>query len=108
MILLAVLGIGLHRLKLANALKSALSVVTASVNIVVFGLFGPIHWVVVAVAAPASLLGGFLGARIASRIPDDPAAHLHRHVRRRRGDLPVLPRLSRWSTSSRWASPRSS
>ena len=53
---LAVLGTGLHRLKLANALKSALSVVTASVNIVVFGLFGPIHWDVVLVAAPASLV----------------------------------------------------
>jgi uncharacterized membrane protein YfcA len=71
-ILLAVLGVGLHRLKLANALKSALSVVTASVNIVVFGLFGPIHWDVVAVAAPASLIGGFLGARVASRIPTTP------------------------------------
>ena len=71
-ILLAVLGIGLHRLKLANALKSALSVVTASVTIVVFGLFGPIHWLVVLVAAPASLLGGFVGARIASRIPTTP------------------------------------
>jgi uncharacterized membrane protein YfcA len=71
-ILLAVLGVGLHRLKLANALKSALSVVTASVNIVVFGLFGPIHWDVVAVAAPASLIGGFLGAHIASRIPTTP------------------------------------
>jgi uncharacterized protein len=71
-ILLAVLGVGLHRLKLANALKSALSVVTASVTIVVFGLFGPIHWDVVAVAAPASLIGGFIGARIASRIPTTP------------------------------------
>lgn len=71
-ILLAVLGIGLHRLKLANALKSALSVVTASVTIVVFGLFGPVDWLVVLVAAPASLLGGFVGARIASRIPTTP------------------------------------
>jgi uncharacterized protein len=71
-ILLAVLGVGLHRLKLANAMKSALSVVTASVTIVVFGLFGPIHWDVVAVAAPASLIGGFIGARIASRIPTTP------------------------------------
>ncbi|HEY4626026.1 MAG TPA: hypothetical protein VIH01_08410 [Blastococcus sp.] len=30
------------------------------------------HWDVVAVAAPASLLGGFLGARIATRIPVGP------------------------------------
>jgi uncharacterized membrane protein YfcA len=71
-ILVGVLGIGLHRLKLANALKSALSAVTATVTLVVFGLFGPIYWPVVAVAAPASLVGGFLGAHIATRIPATP------------------------------------
>ena len=71
-ILVGVLGVGLHRLKLANALKSALSAVTATVTLVVFGIFGPIDWQVVAVAAPASLLGGFLGARIATRIPTTP------------------------------------
>jgi uncharacterized protein len=71
-ILVGVLGIGLHRLKLANALKSALSAVTATVTLVVFGLFGPIDWAVIAVAAPASLAGGFLGARIATRIPTTP------------------------------------
>jgi uncharacterized membrane protein YfcA len=71
-ILVGVLGIALHRLKLANALKSALSAVTATVTVVVFGFFGPVDWLVVAVAAPASLLGGFLGARIATRIPTTP------------------------------------
>jgi uncharacterized membrane protein YfcA len=71
-ILVAVLGTALHRLKLANALKSVLSAVTATVTVVVFGLFGPVHWLVVAVAAPASLIGGFLGARIATRIPTTP------------------------------------
>jgi uncharacterized membrane protein YfcA len=71
-ILVGVLGIGLHRLKLANALKSALSAVTATVTLVVFGLFGPIDWLVVLVAAPASLVGGFVGARIATRIPSSP------------------------------------
>jgi uncharacterized protein len=68
-ILVGVLGVGLHRLKLANALKSALSAVTATVTLIVFG---PIDWLVVAVAAPASLVGGFLGARIATRIPTTP------------------------------------
>ncbi|MGY1752530.1 sulfite exporter TauE/SafE family protein [Blastococcus sp. SYSU D01042] len=68
-ILVGVLGLALQRLPLANALKSALSAVTATVTVVVFGIFGEVHWVVVAVAAPASLLGGFLGARIATRIP---------------------------------------
>jgi uncharacterized protein len=71
-ILVGVLGIALHRLKLANALKSALSAVTATVTLVIFGFFGDVHWDVVAVAAPASLVGGFLGARIASRIPATP------------------------------------
>jgi uncharacterized membrane protein YfcA len=71
-ILVGVLGVGLHRLKLANALKSALSAVTATVTLVVFGIFGPIDWQVVAVAAPASLVGGFLGARVATRIPTRP------------------------------------
>jgi uncharacterized membrane protein YfcA len=71
-ILVGVLGLALHRLKLANALKSALSAVTATVTLVIFGIFGPVHWDVVAVAAPASLLGGFLGARVATRIPSTP------------------------------------
>jgi uncharacterized membrane protein YfcA len=71
-ILVGVLGLALHRLKLANALKSALSAVTATVTVVIFGIFGPVHWLVVAVAAPASLLGGFLGARVATKIPSTP------------------------------------
>jgi uncharacterized membrane protein YfcA len=71
-ILVGVLGLALQRLKLANALKSALSAVTASISLVIFALFGPVDWLVVAVAAPASLIGGFLGARIATRIPATP------------------------------------
>ncbi len=71
-ILVGVLGVGLHDLKLANALKSALSTVTATVTLVVFGIWGPVDWTAVAVAAPASLLGGFLGARVARRIPVTP------------------------------------
>jgi uncharacterized protein len=71
-ILVGVLGVALHRLKLANALKSVLSSVTASVSLVIFALFGPVNWVVVAVAAPASLVGGYLGARLATRIPTTP------------------------------------
>jgi uncharacterized membrane protein YfcA len=71
-ILVGVLGIALHRLKLANALKSILSSTTATVTVVVFGFFADVHWDVVAVAAPGSLLGGFIGARIATRIPATP------------------------------------
>ena len=71
-ILVGVLGVGLHRLKLANAMKSVISMVTATVTVVVFGIFGPVEWAYVAVCAPASLLGGFLGAKIATRIPTTP------------------------------------
>ena len=39
-------------------------------SLVVFGLFGPVAWGAVAVAAPATLVGGYLGARVARRVPD--------------------------------------
>jgi uncharacterized membrane protein YfcA len=71
-ILVGVLGLGLGRLKLANAMKSVISMVTATVTLVVFGIFGPVDWAVVAVCAPASLIGGFLGAKVATRIPTTP------------------------------------
>jgi uncharacterized membrane protein YfcA len=71
-ILVGVLGLGLGRLKLANAMKSAISLVTASVTVVVFGIWGPVEWAYVAVCAPAALVGGFLGAKVATRIPSTP------------------------------------
>jgi uncharacterized protein len=71
-ILVGVLGLGLGRLKLANAVKSVISMVTATVTLVVFGIFGPVAWAYVAVCAPASLIGGFLGAKVATRIPSTP------------------------------------
>ncbi|MCU1606300.1 MAG: Permease [Modestobacter sp.] len=71
-ILVGVLGLGLGRLKLANAMKSAISLTTATVTVVVFGIFGPVSWLYVAVCAPASLVGGFLGAKVATRIPSTP------------------------------------
>jgi hypothetical protein len=71
-ILVGVLGLGLGELKLANAMKSAISLTTATVTVVVFGIFGPVSWLYVAVCAPASLLGGFLGAKVAERIPSTP------------------------------------
>jgi uncharacterized membrane protein YfcA len=68
-ILIGLLDLALRQLKLANALKSALSAVTATVTVVIFSLFGPVKWEIVAVAMPASLVGGFLGARVAASIP---------------------------------------
>jgi uncharacterized membrane protein YfcA len=71
-ILVGVLGLGLGRLKLANAVKSVLSLITASVTVVIFGIWADVAWEYVAVCAPASLIGGFLGAKVATRIPSTP------------------------------------
>ncbi|MCB0975996.1 MAG: sulfite exporter TauE/SafE family protein [Acidimicrobiales bacterium] len=70
-IFLAVLGLTLaDSLVKLNAFKAVLSVADASVSVVMFGMFGPVGWVAVAVAAPATLLGGFVGARFARRLDE--------------------------------------
>lgn len=57
-------------LRRLNGLKAGLSVVDATVSLVVFGLFGPVEWGAVAIAAPAALVGGYLGARLATRVDE--------------------------------------
>ena len=70
-ILIGVLALTLvDTLRRLNALKGALSLVDSSVSVVIFGLFGPVDWMSVLVAAPSTLLGGYLGARLARRLPD--------------------------------------
>jgi len=69
-LLLAVLGVFLDKsLQLTNALKGALSLVINLIALVLFALFGPVHWWMVAVMAPMSLLGGWSGSHVARRIP---------------------------------------
>lgn len=51
-----------------NALKGALSLVDGTVSVVVFGLWGPVDWTGVLIAAPTTLLGGYWGARFARRL----------------------------------------
>jgi uncharacterized protein len=69
-LLLAVLGLTLaDDLQRLNGLKAALSLTVNGVALVAFALFGPVEWDVVAVLAPAALLGGFLGGRLARRLP---------------------------------------
>ena len=36
---------------------------------IAFALFGPVQWVAVAIVAPASLVGGWVGAQVARRLP---------------------------------------
>jgi uncharacterized membrane protein YfcA len=53
-----------------NGLKAGLSVIDATVSVIVFGVFGPVEWGAVAIAAPATLVGGFVGARMSRRVDD--------------------------------------
>jgi uncharacterized membrane protein YfcA len=70
-ILLGTLGLTIKdTLRRLNACKSALQFTVATVTVVVFGLFGPVDWAAVAAVAPASLVGGFAGARVARRLND--------------------------------------
>ncbi len=68
-VLLACLGLfvqdGLQQL---NGLKSALSLLINAVALIAFSLFAPVDWGVVAVLAPAALVGGYLGAQVARRL----------------------------------------
>ena len=55
-----------------NALKVPLAGSMNLVSGVVFAFFGPMHWGYVAVLAPATLVGGRIGAALARRIPAGP------------------------------------
>jgi uncharacterized membrane protein YfcA len=68
--LLGILGVFVHDdLQRVNAVRAVLSLVINTVAFAAFALFGPVHWNAVAVMAVASLAGGFLGARVARRLP---------------------------------------
>ncbi|HEY8471067.1 MAG TPA: sulfite exporter TauE/SafE family protein [Natronosporangium sp.] len=53
-----------------SALKNIASAVVGLVTVVAFALFGPVDWVAVAVLAPATVAGGYGGARLARKLPD--------------------------------------
>ncbi|MFC7546187.1 sulfite exporter TauE/SafE family protein [Plantactinospora sp. GCM10030261] len=52
-----------------TAVKNLLSAVVGLITVAVFALFGPVNWVAVAVLAPATVVGGYAGARLARRLP---------------------------------------
>ena len=61
-------GDSLRRL---NATKGVLSLVIASVTVVIFALRAPVDWAAVGLLAPSTLVGGYLGARLARRLPEN-------------------------------------
>jgi uncharacterized membrane protein YfcA len=52
-----------------NALKNVLSASVGLVTVIVFAIFATVHWGAVLILAPATILGGYVGARVARRLP---------------------------------------
>jgi uncharacterized membrane protein YfcA len=70
-ILISLLSLCAHdRLVRLNALKAVLSLIVATVTVVVFTIGAPVQWPAVVVIAPTTLVGGYLGARIARVLPE--------------------------------------
>jgi uncharacterized protein len=68
--LVAALGLVLDEsLARINALKNAVSAVVGLGTVVAFAILGPVNWAAVAIIALATLVGGYLGARMARRLP---------------------------------------
>ncbi|GIG90225.1 sulfite exporter TauE/SafE family protein [Plantactinospora endophytica] len=54
-----------------SAIKNLLSAVVGLTTIVAFAAFGPVNWTAVAVVAPATIVGGYAGARLVRRLPPE-------------------------------------
>ncbi|MEU4623567.1 sulfite exporter TauE/SafE family protein [Actinoplanes sp. NPDC023801] len=71
-LLIAILALVLDEpLRRISALKNVFSAVVGITTVLIYSVFGPVNWAVVAVLAPATVVGGYLGARIARRLPGD-------------------------------------
>ncbi|MDY7083774.1 MAG: sulfite exporter TauE/SafE family protein [Actinomycetota bacterium] len=72
LLLIAALALVLEEpLRRIGALKNAFSAVVGVTTVLTYSLFGPVNWAVVAVLAPATIVGGVIGARIALRLPSE-------------------------------------
>lgn len=68
---LAVLGVFFDdTLQRLNALKALLQLVIGAVSAIGYALVTPVDWIAVAVIAPAGVVGGEVGARLAQRVSD--------------------------------------
>ncbi|MDQ3886077.1 MAG: sulfite exporter TauE/SafE family protein, partial [Actinomycetota bacterium] len=69
-ILIAVLSLATHDdLRRLNAVKGVLALVMGVVTVIVFSISAPVDWRAVGLLAPTTLLGGYLGATLAGRLP---------------------------------------
>ncbi len=68
-LLIAVLALAASDdLRRLNAVKGILSLIISVVSAVVFAIGAPVDWLAVALLAPATLLGGYVGAQLAGRL----------------------------------------
>ena len=56
-------------LKRINALKNVLSTSVGLVTVIVFAIFANVHWGAALTLAPATIIGGYAGAKVARRLP---------------------------------------
>lgn len=69
-LLLAVLGITLPgRLTELNGIRTVLALLVNSIAVVVFAVAAPVEWPAAGTMAAASLVGGYVGATTATRLP---------------------------------------
>ncbi|GAB2570300.1 UPF0721 transmembrane protein [Paractinoplanes abujensis] len=72
LLLIAALALVLEEpLRRISALKNVFSAVVGVTTVLTYSVFGPVNWAVVAVLAPATIVGGVIGARIARRLPSE-------------------------------------
>jgi len=72
LLLIAALSLVLDEpLRRIGALKNVFSAVVGVTTVVTYSVFGPVNWAVVGVLGPATVVGGFAGAKIARRLPSE-------------------------------------
>ncbi|MDR7302996.1 sulfite exporter TauE/SafE family protein [Haloactinomyces albus] len=69
-ILIVILALTAHApLRKLNAVKSWLSLVGSAVTLAVYALLAPVAWSAVLLLVPTTLLGGYIGSKLAQRLP---------------------------------------
>lgn len=71
LVLAAVLAMVVHGgLVQATAVKNAMMAVVGVVTSLIYGFLAPVNWLAAAVLLPATLTGGYAGARIVRKVPE--------------------------------------
>jgi uncharacterized protein len=71
---LAIAGLSLvldEPLRRISALRNVFAAIVGATTVIFYSLFGPVDWAAVAVLAPATIIGGYAGARLARRLPSE-------------------------------------